>query len=400
MKKALIITAVSGFLVQFEKENVRLLQDMGYEVHYASNGANQVYQYEERTLEDMQVHFHWIDIEQSPVKIGKHRKAFLQLLELIEQEQFRLIHCHTPVGGVLGRMAARHFAHKGIKVIYTVHGFHFYKGCNSLKYSFFYGLERYMATYTDALVTINQEDYKAAERFPLRNHGRVYLLPGVGVDMQYYTLPDKVKCSKAKGLLYGAETYVLLSIGELRSNKNQQIILRALGQLKKEGYDISRVRYVLLGTGKDKKRLFRLAEKLHVEKQVDFAGYQRDIRPYLMAADAVAFPSVREGLGMAAIEALAMGVPVLAADNRGTREYMQPSVNGLVYEAKDVKGFADGLKAMMENQKVWQEDLTRKRIRQSVERFQKSCAREVMQHVYRQILMEDNKEACVQISHV
>lgn len=384
MKKVLIITAVSGFLAKFETENVKLLQEMGYEVHYASNRFNQVYQYEDGTYEKMKVHFHHIDIEQSPSRIFKHRKALKQLMKIIDKEGFELIHCHTPMGGCLGRMAGRHFKDKGIRVIYTVHGLHFYKGCNPVKYSVFHGLENYMARYTDAIVTINQEDYEAAGGFSLRNRGKVYLLPGVGIDMEYFYLPEQEACMAAKTQLKMEDYFFLLSVGEIRKNKNQEAIIRALGQLKAEGYDVSQIRYGMLGEGMDKARLQELAEKLNIKESVLFYGYQQDVRPFLKAADVVAFPSVREGLGMAALEALAMGVPVLAAHNRGTREYMKPQENGLVYDAHDVAGFADGIRTMVEQKSKWACLEQKKKIRESVALFDKSCSKKVMRNVYEQ----------------
>lgn len=381
MKKVLIIAAVSGFLVQFEKNNVRLLQEMGYEVHFASNARNQVYQFEENEFEKRKVCFHAIHIEQQPFYFARNKKALQQIIDIIEREKIALIHCHTPMGGALGRLAGRHFSGKEIKVIYTVHGFHFYKGCNRFLYKIFQRIESWLAQYTDAIVTINKEDYEAANKFRMKGQGRVYYMPGTGLDMERYSIAAQPQREKAREALDIRE-YFLLSVGEIRANKNQMVIVRALGKLKKEGYDMEKITYGMVGDGVQKKKIRKLAKKLNIEDRIRFYGYQKNVRPYICAADAVAFPSVREGLGMAALESLAMGIPVLAAENRGTREYMNPLENGILCPAKDVTKFAQAIKEMISRQLIWNEERQRKRIRESVGRFDKSCSEKVMRKVY------------------
>lgn len=377
----MIIAAVSGFLIQFEKISVRLLQEMGYEVHFASSAKKQVYQFEEKEFEKLSVCFHPIAVAQQPFHIASNRKALRQIIEIMETEKIYRIHCHTPMGGFLGRMAGRHFPAQKIKVIYTVHGFHFYKGGNRITYKIFHGIERWLAHSTDAIVTINKEDYEAANKFRMKNQGHVYYMPGIGLDMEQYCIAGVRQRKKARRAL-GIRGFFLLSIGEIRDNKNQIVIVRALGRLKREGYDMDKIVYGIVGDGAQKRKVEKLAKKLNIDDRIRFYGYQRDVRPYIRAADAAAFPSVREGLGMAALESLAMGVPVLAADNRGTREYMNPLENGIVCPAKDVAKFAQGIKEMIKRQHVWNEKKHKKRIRESVVRFDQSCSEKVMKKVY------------------
>ncbi len=382
MEKVLIIAAVSGFLMQFEKVSVRLLQEMGYEVHFASSAKKQVYQFEEEEFEKHAVCFHPIAIAQQPFHFASNRKALRQIIEIMETEKIDRIHCHTPMGGFLGRMAGRHFPAQKIKVIYTVHGFHFYKGCNRLVYRLFHGIERCLAQYTDAIVTINKEDYETADKFRMKNNqGHIYYMPGIGLDMEQYCIAETRQRMEARKAL-GIRGFFLLSVGEIRANKNQIVMIRALGRLKKEGYDMEKIVYGIVGDGPQKKKIEKLAKKLNIEDRIRFYGYQKDVRPYIRAADATAFPSVREGLGMAALESLAMGVPVLAADNRGTREYMSPPENGMVCPAKDAEGFAQGIREMIGRQHVWSGEKQKKRIRESALRFDQSCSEKVMKKVY------------------
>ena len=126
-KKALLVTTVSGFVPQFEMNNVRLLQNMGFEVHYASNYNTPSYGTDNHRLDGTGIIRHQIDFVRSPFK-PENITVFRQLKAVMEQEQFQLVHCHTPMGGVMARLAA-HATHTG-PVIYTAHGFHFSKAQN------------------------------------------------------------------------------------------------------------------------------------------------------------------------------------------------------------------------------------------------------------------------------
>ena len=137
MSKVLIITTTSGFLSQFELNNVKLLQERGYQVHYATNFGVPVYEVKDDTLRNMGVVLHHISIEKNPFKIKKNVWALRELTRIIEREQIDVIHCHNPNGGVLGRLAAA-FSKRKPFVIYTAHGFHFFKGAPVKNWLFYY----------------------------------------------------------------------------------------------------------------------------------------------------------------------------------------------------------------------------------------------------------------------
>ena len=184
IKKALIATTVSGFVPQFEMSNVKILQEMGYEVHYASNFENVSYGSDNRRLEGTGIICHQIDFVRSPFQIRENKKAYWQLKKLMQEEKFSLLHCHTPVASVLSRLSASSYQNKtlkakrmkekqvlnayqqvDLKVVYTAHGFHFYKGAPWKYWLLFYPVERWCANVTDVLITMNQEDYERAKRF-------------------------------------------------------------------------------------------------------------------------------------------------------------------------------------------------------------------------------------------
>lgn len=380
-KKILIVASVWGFVAKFESEDIRILKELGYEVHFASNKSNPIFQFPETIYDDMGVIYHDIDIWQSPFGISHNIRAGKQIRNIIKTEKIDIIHCHTPTGGLVARLAAW-----GTKayVIYTAHGFHFYKGAGKIHNLVYHTIEYFLSCITDLIITINREDYKAAKK--MRAKDGAYRIPGVGLNRTNFHQTSKEQRKKARRNLGVEDKFMLLGVGELRENKNPAVIIQALAYLKDTGTDISFITYGLLGAGRQQDELQKMAGRLGVNRQVVFYGYRMDVRPYLMAADVMIFPSIREGLGMAALEALAMGVPVLAADNRGTREYMKDTVNGYVCMENTPKAYAEYIRRMYGEKDKWSENMERRAIiRQTTEKFDKKETAVIMRKVYENV---------------
>lgn len=385
MKNILILTTVSGFLNKFEKENVKILLNLGYTVHYASNRNEQIYLYDESELESMGVHLHHVDIAKSPYMFRDNYRAYKQLIELVSKYEIQVIHCHTPVGGVLGRLVGRHFRKQKLKVIYTAHGFHFYKGAPLINNTVYYLMEKMMAPYTDIMILINKEDYDNACKFHIKKGGHVYRVPGVGLDLDKFSpLSDVQYYEQRKKLGLDQDDFFIVSVGELNKNKNQEAVLRALAKMRDMGKDISHIKYGLCGDGFYHEKIEKWIHELKLENTVTMYGYCREVKWILGCAQASVFPSIREGLGMAALESLAMGVPVIAADNRGTREYMKSGKNGYVCGAKDISGYIRGIEKIRslsaeQNKKV------KSYCRKSVKDFDKARTNEIMRSIYEKL---------------
>lgn len=381
MKKVLIVTHVSGFVPQFEMNNVRILQGMGYEVHYASNFRHVHYGKDNHRLDGTGIIRHQVDFSRSPFKICSNRKAYKQLRNVIEEDSFEIIHCHTPVASVYTRILARNQRKKGTRVIYTSHGFHFYKG-GPLKYRLFYPIERFMARYTDVLITINEEDFLVAKNFRLAKRdgkeGKVFRIEGVGLDTGRYVQKREIREKKRAELGVAEGEFLLLSIGELNRNKNHVVAVAAMGCLKHLP-----IRYLICGTGPERGVLLEKAMRLQVEDKVSLLGFREDIPELLAAADGLVFPSHREGLGLVAIEALAAGVPVIASDNRGTREYMEDGKNGYVVFDNTPEGIVNAVEKLYNLSK---EDYEKMRMfcKKSAERFSAESVSRKMEAIYRE----------------
>ena len=226
VKKALLVTTVSGFVPQFEMNNVRILQQMGYEVHYASNYHMPSYGNDNSRLDGTGIIRHQVDFERSPFTL-KNIAVYKQLKKVMEEEQFDLVHCHTPMGGALARIAAHNT--KTGPVLYTAHGFHFFKGAPLVNWLCYYPVEKMFSHYTDVLICINQEDYeRAKKKFYAK---QVIKIPGVGIDIKRIENIDVDRNKKREDLGIGKDQKVLLFVGEMTKNKNHRLIIEAVAKL-------------------------------------------------------------------------------------------------------------------------------------------------------------------------
>ncbi len=332
----LVITAVSGFLPEFELPNIRLLQNMGYTVHYASNFENPVYHCDKTVLEKQGIICHPISIQKSPGALKKNYKALRQTKELIKTWDIQAIHCHNPMGGVIGRLAGA-AGGREIYCIYTAHGFHFYEGAPKKNWICFYPAERILAEFTDEMICINQEDERRANKFSLRNHGLVSRIPGTGLDCKRFQPNSLVRQQMRAELSLSHEDFVFLSAGELNKNKNHETVIKALFSVREP-----HMKYFICGEGHRRKKLEQLIRKLGLQNQVFLWGYQEQIERYYQCADCFVFPSIREGMGMAALEAMSCGLPLIAADNRGSREYA--GQNAILCQAKNEGEYSAAMK--------------------------------------------------------
>lgn len=386
-KKALLVTTVSGFVPQFEMNNVRLLQDMGYEVHYAANYNTPSYGTDNHRLDGTGIIRHHIDFVRSPFR-SENLTVYRQLKALMKQERFQLVHCHTPMGGVMARLAA-HATHTG-PVIYTAHGFHFFKGAKLINWLCYYPMERFLSRYTDQQICINQEDYQFAKRKFLAKY--VDYVPGAGIDLARipkFSQQEILRKKEALGL--PVDRTLLLSSGEMIKRKNHETILKAIAQMK----DPSKIHYVLCGHGELNEHLHRLVQELNIADHVTFLGYREDILEILQIADIFLFPSYQEGLPMALLEAMASGLPVICSDIRGSRDLMGDVLRRdgnleycsggiMISSADDVEGYCQALEYLLQTPSILAE-LGKKNIRQC-DAFSSKCVQQKMKHIYKRLL--------------
>lgn len=376
-KNVLIVTTVSGFLWQFERNTVDILRKAGARIHYASGFGSKDYDFDEEYFTENEIQVHPVSIRKSPFHIKENCRALVELIRIIRREEIHVVHCHNPVGGVLGRLAAWLSARE-VKVIYTAHGFHFYKGGPLKSWFLFYPVERALARMTDVLVTINREDRSCAGRFILKKGGQVAFMPGTGTDTDRFC-PDRSRRQEARQVMGVKEgEYCLVTAARLDREKNCQTVLRAMEELG----DIP-CQYVICGEGPWRPFLEREVRRRGLEDRVRLMGFRADMDFLLQGADLFLFPSLREGLGMAALEAMACGLPVVAADSRGTREYIRQGENGFLCSGRQPREFAEAVRELWQREDL-RSDMGREARRMSL-RFSRQRAGEKMEEIYRSV---------------
>lgn len=327
--RALMTATVPSMIGQFNMNNINILIELGYEVDVASNFNDYSVWSDEKitllkdTLNELNVHMYQVDFERSMFKIGNHIKSYKQMKKLMNERQYDLVHTHTPISSLITRIAFKHSEiFNKCRMIYTAHGFHFFKGNNPLKNFLFRNIERHGAKYTDTLITINKEDHAAAKKFKLRKNGTVEYVPGVGIDIDKINSIQGNKEELCKELNIPIDSILLLSVGELNDNKNHKVVIECLPELPKN------VHYLICGVGPLKKQHEELAKKLDVSDRLHLLGYRNDVIRIMKSCDVFIFPSKREGLSVALMEAMACGLPCIASKIRGNEDLIVESYDG------------------------------------------------------------------------
>ena len=308
--------------MEFHIPYLKMFKEMGWETAVAArndyeNPADCVIPYCDT--------YYNIPFERNPLKPG-NLKAYKELKHIIDEGEYDIIHCHTPVGAMLTRLAAKQARKQGTKVFYTAHGFHFYKGAPAINWILYYPVEKWLSRYTDVLITINKEDYERAKTFKA---GKVCYVPGVGIDLKKFNVGYVNKEQKRKEIGVSADDFVLLSVGELIPRKNHEVVIRALSVLKQLD-KLNHIEYVICGRGAYETDLKKLAEGLDVADHVHFLGYRNDISEICNCADLFVFMSHQEGLPVALMEAMACGLPAVCSNIRGNTDLIEDGVTGLL----------------------------------------------------------------------
>lgn len=330
-KKVLVLASVASMIDQFNMPNIELLQSMGYEVHVACNflkgstcSSEKIEQLKKR-LNDIGVTFFQIDFTRSVMNLKQDYIAYKQVKKILIENKYAFIHCHSPIGGVIGRLAGHATR---TKVIYTAHGFHFFKGAPLKNWLIYYPIEKFCARYTDVLITINKEDYAfAKKKMPAK---KVCYVPGVGIDLSKI---QNIVCDRnevRKSMEVPEDCVLLLSIGELNDNKNHQVVLKALSKLNNKN-----VHYAIAGRGNKKDFLLNLAKELNIENQLHLLGFRTDALQLYKATDLFVFPSFREGLSVSMMEAMASGCPIVCSKIRGNIDLVIDGIGGYHFEPND-----------------------------------------------------------------
>ena len=330
--KILFGASVYNHLSTFHKPFMESFQKQGYEVH--AIGGNSMGRKEE--MVEMGVICHDVEFDRFPFS-KKNLSALRSLNRLFDQHYFDLVHVHTPTAAFLIRYAA--LKHKQGKILYTAHGFHFYKGAPFVNWLIYYPLERLAARWTDMLITINHEDYTRA----LKMGTSVRYVHGVGVEPADMKMTVEARQSLKRSLELSESAVVISYVAEINQNKNHAFLLKNWKQIKEKS---PHAVLLLIGEGDRKAEL----EQFIVEEQlvdIKVLGYRNDVHQLLRITDIVSLLSYREGLPKSIMEAMAASIPCVVADTRGLRDLISNDRSGYVVSHGDDQVLVDSFVALL-----------------------------------------------------
>ena len=370
MSKILFISNISDRVSSFVTASISAAHSLNIDFYQAANWQSAPKTQIADDEQEYDIKIKSVPIARNPFAIT-NLTAYKELVEFINQEKIDYIHCNTPVGGLLGRLAGRKCKVK--KVIYQAHGFHFYKGAPLQNWLLYYPVEKWLARYTDALITINQEDYALAQRkMKLRNGGKVYYVPGVGIDNHKFSEATIDKAAKRRELGIPEDAVLLLSVGELNRNKNHETVIRAIADMN--------VYYIIAGTGDLQQYLKNLIDAQNLHNRVKLLGFRSDVKELYGAADIFVFPSFREGLSVSVMEAMASGLPCVASKIRGNTDLLENAEGGFLCDPHNASEFAEKIKLLAANTALREKMGSSNRI--AIQKFSTENVVQAMQNIY------------------
>lgn len=336
--KILYVTTISLTMNSFFKPHIEMLVREGNQVDIACN-------YKDLPLDHLYGELgcmaYQVDFSRSPLS-SDNLKAFRQLRKVVENGQYDIVHCHTPNASVITRLVCQAFRKKnGLKVFYTAHGFHFFKGAPKVNWLVYYPVEKLCSYFTDKLVTINREDYALAQKkFEAKE---VYYIPGVGIDLSRFANIQVDRKVKRREIGIPEDATLLLSVGELNENKNHQILIRAMAALRN-----SKLHYMIAGTGDQYDVLQCLADDMGLHENVHLLGYRKDVHELYEISDIFCHPSHREGLPVSLMEAMAHGKPAVCSRIRGNTDLIDDK-GGKLFDSSSLECCVDALKELLQS---------------------------------------------------
>lgn len=335
--KVLYVTTISNTVNAFLIPHIKLLIEKGHKVDVAFNVVQEI----DPELVEMGCKIHNVAFQRSPIS-KQNYVAYKKLRRIMKDEDYDMVHVHTPIASIITRIACRDIL--DLKIVYTAHGFHFMKGAPIKSWLIYYPIERLVARWTDILITINHEDYNVAKRFRLRSKGKIYKVNGVGIDLNKFEpqiIEKKIQIRKEYG--YKEDDFILFYAAELNYNKHQDLLIDVVNILKDK---IPNIKLLLAGSDTLENEYKEQVKQLGVGNNIEFLGYRGDIPNLLMLSDIAVASSRREGLPVNVMEAMATGLPLVVTNVRGHRDLVDDGENGYVIGVNDIEGFVKSIEKL------------------------------------------------------
>ncbi|MBQ3548132.1 MAG: glycosyltransferase family 4 protein [Clostridia bacterium] len=329
MKKVLFISNVLSHIEAFHLPYLEWFKSRGYEVHIMTNAGGNTAEYCDKLFD--------IGIQRSPFNL-KNISAIRKAKIIIDSENYQIIHSHTPMGGVVGRLASTSARKKGSKILYTAHGFHFYKGAPKRNWILYYTMEKYLAKKTDCIITINSEDYECAKEKFESKQTAIKKISGIGVDLKRFASISNDEKTQLKKQYGYEDKFLLIYAAEFIPRKNHSFFIEAATDLCKL---CPNIKFLFCGKGKLMENVKKQAEERGVAEYFDFLGFRKDMPTLYKMSDILISASTEEGFGINIIEGMATGMPAVASIVRGHKEMVISGKNGFLFDSSSAKQFND-----------------------------------------------------------
>lgn len=316
-KKILFIANTDRHIKLCHIPYLKMFKDNGYTVHVATN-TNESIKYCDKKI--------GINLKRNPYYLC-NLLAVIKMRKIIKKEKYDIISCHTPMGGILGRMSVIGLKNKP-KVFYTAHGFHFYKGAPIINWLIYYNIEKFLSKYTTCLMTMNDEDYGIAKR---KFKCDTYKINGIGLEKEHLIIKNKDTLKEELGI---KKEFIITYIAEISKRKNQKNFLKAIRKvdLVKENTKI-----YLIGDSSIKNN----NKYLKLCPNVEYLGFKNNVGDYINISDLIISPSKQEGLPLNILEAMYFNKMIIATDIRGTRDLIKNGVNGYLIPVNKMDLFVE-----------------------------------------------------------
>lgn len=343
MKKILYITTVSRTINAFLVPHIQMLKNQGNIVDCACCIDKPV----DDVLVKDNVKIYDIPFSRNPLH-PQNIKAFKKLVKIQEENNYDIVHVHTPVASVYGRLLKIKFPN--LKTVYTVHGFHFHKGAPFINWAIYYPIEKIMSKFTDTLVTMNEEDYKRSKKFNIKS---LHHINGVGVDLSKYSLENFDRFEIRERLNIDKDDFVILMIAEVNKNKNHKQVIDAINILKDKG--IENIKVICAGDGVILEDIKSYIKEKNLQDNIYMLGFRTDIEELIVSCDIGILMSYREGLPRNIMELMACKKPVIGTNIRGIRDLVIDGVNGYLVEVGDSVSTSEKIESIYNDKQLLQD---------------------------------------------
>jgi glycosyltransferase EpsD len=319
MSSNVLFVSNTASFSKFNLPYIDWFKTQGWNVDYASAGEEEIIGCRQNFK---------IPISRKPFSYG-NLISIRMMRKILKYNDYKILHCHTPMGAVIARLAARKYRKTGLKVIYTAHGFHFYNGSKLLNWFTYYFIEKYLARFTDCLITINREDYECAMNRKFKTKF-IFQINGVGVNLNRFApINDSEKAQLRFKMGYQKQNFILLYIAEFIPRKNHKLLINSIAKLKEQ---IPNLKVIFAGKGILLEQYERKIRKLQLNEYVNFIGYRQDIEKWCQISDIHVSTSLQEGQGLNNIEAMASGLPIVCSRIRGHIDVVNDGRNGFLFD--------------------------------------------------------------------